>query len=387
MEKYRLVKYKKGTIILKDSQNAKDCFYIISKGSVIAYNNFYDNSYTYKIGNIIGIIPAITKEPYYSTIEASEDTELWEIKIENINRINNKHLINRISNHLSSILEIWLSKYYSLIIKNKIDLYNKEDIMTMASIYKNNGFIDASYKLCLSYINLLKNDYYTDNFDNIKNFMKTLVKSKEPEHISDNSYKMYKGYCIYTELETTNRIYYIKSGRVGIYNIADSDYITRMIYPSQYIIDAYSPNLEYKTLFTTAIVLEDSIIDIMTKEELIKILYDNSELRFKIIKMTSMKVISTILKIKSIKKTELKEKLIVLIYSILKIETLFDESNYIKLYYKAKDIKNMMHDNNININDIVESLKNINYIEFDCLNNITITDSAKYFEEYEDYTK
>ena len=387
MEKYRLVKYKKGTIILKDSQNAKDCFYIISKGSVIAYNNFYDNSYTYKIGNIIGIIPAITKEPYYSTIEASEDTELWEIKIENINRINNKHLINRISNHLSSILEIWLSKYYSLIIKNKIDLYNKEDIMTMASIYKNNGFIDASYKLCLSYINLLKNDYYTDNFDNIKNFMKTLVKSKEPEHISDNSYKMYKGYCIYTELETTNRIYYIKSGRVGIYNIADSDYITRMIYPSQCIIDAYSPNLEYKTLFTTAIVLEDSIIDIMTKEELIKILYDNSELRFKIIKMTSMKVISTILKIKSIKKTELKEKLIVLIYSILKIETLFDESNYIKLYYKAKDIKNMMHDSNININDIVESLKNINYIEFDCLNNITITDSAKYFEEYEDYTK
>ena len=103
--------------------------------------------------------------------------------------------------------------------------------------------------------------------------------------------------------------------------------------------------------------------------------------------MTSMKVISTILKIKSIKKTELKEKLIVLIYSILKIETLFDESNYIKLYYKAKDIKNMMHDSNININDIVESLKNINYIEFDCLNNITITDSAKYFEEYEDYTK
>ncbi|ELV05998.1 hypothetical protein [Brachyspira hampsonii] len=51
------------------------------KGSVVSYNNFYDNSYTYKMGNIIGLIASITKEPYYSTVEATEDTELFEIKI------------------------------------------------------------------------------------------------------------------------------------------------------------------------------------------------------------------------------------------------------------------------------------------------------------------
>ncbi|MCZ9967179.1 cyclic nucleotide-binding domain-containing protein [Brachyspira hyodysenteriae] len=385
MEKYRLVKYKKGSVILKYSQNAKDCFYIISKGSVVVNNDFYDTSSKYKMGHIVGLIASITEEPYYSTIETIEDTELWEIKIENINRINNKHLINRISNYLSSILEIWLGKYYSLIIRNKVDLYNKEDILTMASIYKENGFIDASYKLCLSYINLF-NDYYDiDHFNNVKNFMKTLTKSKEPECIENNSYKMYKGYCIYTELEATNRIYYIKSGKVGIYNIADSDYITRMIYPEQCIIDAYAPNLEYKTLFTTAVVLEDSIIDIITKEELIKMVYNNAELRFKIFKMTAIKVISTILKIKSIKKTELKDKLIVLIYSILKIETLFSEIKYIKLYYTIKDIKNMIHDD-IDVNDIQETLKDIDYLEFDSFDNIIVTDSDKYFKEYESYT-
>ena len=384
MKKYRLVKYKKGDIILKDSQISKDCFYIITKGSIKSYNNFYNN--TYKMGNIIGLIASIAKEPYYSTVEAIEDTELWEIKIENINKINNKHLINKISNYLSSIFETWLSKYYSLIIKNKIDLYNKEDILTMASIYKDNGFIDASYKLCLSYINMFSNDYHVTNIDDVKQFIKDLNKSKEPEHIENNSYKMYKGYCIYSELEATNQIYYIISGRVGIYNIADSSYITRMIYPAHFVIDDYTPTLEYKTLFTTAIVLEDSIIEILTKEELIKKLHDNAELRFRMIKMTSMKVISTILKIKSINKTELKDKLIVLIYAILKIETLFSEKTHIKLYYKIEDIKNMMHDD-IDINDIQNTLNNMEYIAFDCFNNIIVTDSDKYFKEYESYTK
>lgn len=384
MKKYRLVKYKKGDTILKNSQISKDCFYIITKGSIRSYNNFYNN--TYKMGNIIGLIASITKEPYYSTVEAIEDTELWEIKIENINKINNKHLINKISNYLSFVLEIWLSKYYSLIIKNKIDLYNKEDILTMASIYKDNGFIDASYKLCLSYINMFENDYHVHNIEDVKKIMKTLSKSKEPEHIENNSYKMYKGYCIYTELEATDHIYYIRSGRIGIYNIADSSYITRMIYPAHFVIDDYAPTLEYKTLFTTAIVLEDSIVEILTKEELVKKLHDNAELRFRMIKMTSMKVISTILKIKSINKTELKDKLIVLIYAILKIETLFSEKTYIKLYYKIEDIKNMMHDD-IDINDIQNALKNIEYLETDCFNNIIITDSCKYFKEYESYTK
>ena len=384
MKKYRLVKYKKGDTILKNSQISKDCFYIITKGSIRSYNNFYNN--TYKMGNIIGLIASITKEPYYSTVEAIEDTELWEIKIENINKINNKHLINKISNYLSFVLEIWLSKYYSLIIKNKIDLYNKEDILTMASIYKDNGFIDASYKLCLSYINMFENDYHVHNIEDVKKFMKTLSKSKEPEHIENNSYKMYKGYCIYTELEATDHIYYIRSGRIGIYNIADSSYITRMIYPAHFVIDDYAPTLEYKTLFTTAIVLEDSIVEILTKEELVKKLHDNAELRFRMIKITSMKVISTILKIKSINKTELKDKLIVLIYAILKIETLFSEKTYIKLYYKIEDIKNMMHDD-IDINDIQNDLKNIEYLETDCFNNIIITDSCKYFKEYESYTK
>ena len=218
----------------------------------------------------------------------------------------------------------------------------------------------------------------------LKNFMETLDKAKEPEHIGGYSYKMYKGYCIYSELEITNYVYYIKSGRVGVYNIADSDCITRMIYPSQYIIDAYTPILEYRTLMTTAIVLEDSIIDILTKEELIKILYKDEEHKIQIIIMISMKVISTISKIKAIKKTDLKDKLIVLIYAILKIETLFLENTSIKLIHTIEDIKNMMHDDT-NTDDIKKVIKDINYLELDSNDNIIVTDTIKYFEEYKIY--
>ncbi len=383
MDKYRLVKYEKGKIVLEDAKNSEDYFYIISRGKVIAYNNFYDKTYSYRKGDIVGLISSITKEPYYSTIETIEDTELWEIKTEYIDKINNKHLINKISDYLYLILEIWLSKYYAAVIKNKTDLYNKEDPLTMAQIYKDAGFTEASHKICSDYIKLFSKDYNTEH---VMNFMKDLKRVKQPVHINKNSYKMYKGHCLYSELEADEYVYYIRSGRVGIYNIMDSKYSLRTIFPKEYIIDAHKPTLEYTPLFTTAIVLEDSIIDVMTKEELIKILYDDSNMRLKIIKMISIRVISTILKLKSIKKTNLEERLIVLIYSILKIETLFYEKDYIKLYYKIEDIKNMIHDD-ADINNIENAIKNIDYIEFDSFNKIIITDIKEYLKKYKSYTE
>lgn len=112
MEQYTKVTFNKGTIIFKSGEIPKEYFYIILKGSVLASNHFYQNyQVTYKEGDIIGLISSITYEPYYSTIEAIEDVELLQIKIANINKIDNYNLINKISNYLSFILESWLSKY------------------------------------------------------------------------------------------------------------------------------------------------------------------------------------------------------------------------------------------------------------------------------------
>lgn len=382
MDKYKLVKYTKNTIIFKSGEKAKDYFYILNRGKVVSYNYFYDNYIIeQKRGEIIGLIPSITNEPYYATVEVVEEAELWQIKVENIDRINNKHLINKISYYLSFIFENWLSKYYTLITKNKIDLYNKEDILIMASIYKNNNFMDASHKLCNAYLDSFQEDL--DN-DKIKNFMKYLIPVKKPELVEGSYYKMYKGYCLYSELEFDDKIYYIKSGRVGIYSIVNSRHVNRAIYSSGYVINGGRPILEYTPLFTTAIVLEDSIIEILSYGELIKILYNDPVLRVEYIKMSSMKVISTIYKIKAVKKISIKDKLIVLIYSILKIETFFSKEQEVKLFYKVEDIKNMLG-LEIENKDLYKEFEKIKYLELDTFKNIKILNADKYFKEYESY--
>ena len=134
-QQYNKITIKKSTIIFQYKEPAKNYFYIILKGKVTAYNVFYENyDIHYKEGDIIGLISSIINEPYYSTIESTEDIEVLKIYVQDLPKVDNYKLIDKISNYLSSIFETWLSKYYSLITKNKVNLYNKEDIFTMANI-------------------------------------------------------------------------------------------------------------------------------------------------------------------------------------------------------------------------------------------------------------
>ncbi|ADG70421.1 putative transcriptional regulator, Crp/Fnr family [Brachyspira murdochii DSM 12563] len=327
------------------------------------------------------MISSVTNEPYFSLIEAVEDCELLEIKIENINKIDNHNIIKRISSYLLFTLEVWLSKYYNILINNKIDLYNKEDTLLMAKIYKNNGFEDACYKLCISHINTFKD---CENCDNVIEFLKNLKPADEPIKVDKNIYKFSKGYCLYTELDIINNIYCIKSGKIGIYNIINSKQTAGVVYKSNHILNFVNPKLEYKPLFITAIVLEESVIEILTYNDFIKKLYTDISLRLDYIKMNSIKIITTILKIKALNKKNVKEKIIVLIFAILKIETLFNDNKTIKLSYSYEDIKNMLN-LSISNNEIYLLLKNINYIETDLFNNIIITDSESYLNEYSNY--
>ena len=377
-------KFDKSSILFNDGESPKDYFYIITKGKAVSYNSFYENyKISLKEGSIIGLISAIIKEPYYVTTEALEDIEVLKINVNKIVHITNKELVNRVSNYLSYILETWLSKYYTLVIKNKVDLYNKEDILIMASIYKNNNFIDASYKICIQYLELCKNECNTEK---VEQFLKYLKPKKEPELIAENTYKVKKGYCLYTEIYSSNHVYIIKSGRVGIYNIINQKQTVRLIYPEGYIINGYPPSLEYKPLLTTAIAIEDSVIEILKKEELISAANRNEELRIALILVTAVKVNNVTLKIKAVKEKELKNKLIIALYSIIKIETLFKKQETIKLPYKIKDIIDMIDLNN-DINEIYLEFENIKYVELDTFKNIIVNNTEYFLEEYENYTR
>lgn len=383
MEQYTKVQFKKSDIIFKDNQEAEKYFYIIVKGKAAAYNKFYETHTSYyKEGDIIGLISAITGEPYYSTVEAIEDSELLQIKVENLIKIDNYNLIDKISNYFSYILESWLSKYYTIITKNKVDLYNKEDILTMANIYNNNNFSDAAYKICSSCIRLFEDD---SNINDAKKLILHIRPADKPQKIKENIYKVKKGYCIYSELEPSSNIYIIKSGKVGVYSIVNSKQTVRLIYPSGYIINCYRPVLEYKALFTTAIVLEDSTIEVLQKENLMNIINTDPEFKANYIKITATKINSAILKIKAVNSKELNMKLIILIYSILKIETLFNKTKYVNLPYKIEDLKNILNIENSN-KEISDSLNKIKYLELDSSNNIRVSNFQSYFEEYKKYT-
>ena len=382
MEQYAKVKFNKGTIIFKAGEMSKEYFYIILSGKVLARNHFCENyTNTYKEGDIIGLISSITYESYYSTVEVLEDVELLQIKIANINKIDNYNLINKISNYLSFILENWLSRYYAKITKNKVDLYNKEDILTMANIYKDNNFKDATYKICSTCIKSFKDD---TNIDKAKKLIIHIRPVEKPEKISDNVYRIKKGYCLYSEIDPNDYIYIIKSGKIGIYSIVNSKQTVRLIYPAGYVINCYQPVLEYKSLLTTAIILEDSVIEIINKKTLINIINTDPEFRVNYIKITATKINNATLKIKAINTDKLDIKLIILIYSILKIETLFNKSKVVKLSYTIDDLKNMLSLDTKN-DKIILTLNKIKYVEVDASNNIKITNFQSYFDEYKKY--
>ena len=381
-QQYNKITIKKSTIIFKYKEPAKDYFYIIIKGKVTAYNVFYQNyDIHYKEGDIIGLISSIINEPYYSTIESTEDIEVLKIYVQDLSKIDNYNLINKISNYLSSIFETWLSKYYSSITKNKVNLYNKEDIFTMANIYRDNGFIDASYKICNGCIKLFKNDIHINE---VKKLIINTRPIEKPKRIEENVYSVKKGYCLYSEIEPSSYIYIIRTGKVGIYSIIDSKPVVRSIYSSNYIINYYKPVLDYKPLLTTAIAVEDSVIEIIEKDFIENIINRDNKFINNYIKATAAKINNTILKIKALSVKELNVKLIILIYSFIKMETLFEKNKNIRLYYSINDIKNILNIDSPN-NKIFQTLEEIKHIRIDKSENITINNYENFLREYENY--
>ena len=273
MGKYNTLSFQKSSIIYIKNQYPKDSFYVITKGKAISYGTF-DYNIEFNKGNILGLVNAVLNEPYFYNVKAVEDTEVMEIKIEDIVNIESKDLMVKIDRYLDTSLEMWLSKYYMSLSNNhnnSIFISSKDDVLKMAEVYKKNGFDDASYKLYKKCIEL-----FPESENEIKNQLSSLTPISEPTAMGNNTFSYKKGYCIYTELEASNKLYIIQSGKVGIYNIINSHQITRAIYSESNIIDGYKPIGKYQALSTSAIILEDSLIKVLEREELLKFGTENA---------------------------------------------------------------------------------------------------------------
>ena len=284
-----IVHFKKSSLIFIEDQCPKNSFYIIIKGKAISYGRYFDDDTQYAKGDILGLVNSVLNEPYFFNVKAEEDIEALEINVNDIINIYNKDIMIKIHNYLYNTLEAWLSIYYMrLSHNNSISKYNftEEYILDMGKIYINNSLPTVSYKIYNQYLELFPN---SNNIETVKGMISSMSEYniENPIKIEDNVFYYKKGYCLYTELMSSDYLYIINSGKVGIYNIVNSKLVTRAIYSSNNVIDGSSPDINYQALSTTTVVLEDSKIRLLKKEEFIPIITNVNSLRPYYLKIVS----------------------------------------------------------------------------------------------------
>ena len=386
MLKYNTIKFNKDGTIFIEGQEPKYTFYIIKKGSVIVYSYFADNFIIkYNEGEIIGLFNAVLNEPYFSTVKALEDVEVIELNINEIEKIDNLSLINKIYDYLMINIERWLKRYYYFLHKeNKIYYGNhghKHNILEMLKIYFKTGYDDVVYKTYNNYKELHPEKYIEN--EEIDDILKKVKPIEEPEKLDENIYKYKKGYCLYTELQGTDNLYVIKHGQVGIYNIFDSKLVTRRILSTNDVVNGYTPVTKNKSLSTTAIILQDSIIELIKKEDAMNLVKYDKTLRLYYVKMMSMRIYSTISRIRAFNANNIVSKFVIIIEALIKNELLFKTLNKIQFPYNINDICTMIGvEYNPNIENEISKIKGLTILdgEYIAINNID-----DFYKEYEIY--
>lgn len=386
MLKYNTIKFNKDATIFIEGQEPKYTFYIIKKGSVIVYSYFADNFIIkYNEGEIIGLFNAVLNEPYFSTVKALEDVEVIELNINEIEKIDNLSLINKIYDYLMINIERWLKRYYYFLHKeNKIYYGNhshKHNILEMLKIYFKSGYDDVVYKTYNKYKELHPEKYIEN--EEIDDILKKVKPAEEPEKLDNNIYKYKKGFCLYTELQGTDNLYVIKHGQVGIYNIFDSKLVTRRILSTNDVVNGYTPVTKNKSLSTTAIILQDSIIELIKKEDAMNLVQYDKTLRLYYVKMMSMRIYSTISRIRAFNANNIVSKFVIIIEALIKNELLFKTLNKIQFPYNINDICTIIGvEYNPNIENEISKIKGLTILdgEYIAINNID-----DFYKEYEIY--
>ncbi len=379
----KIIKFKKDSVIFTEGKEPKYTFYIIVSGTVAYYSYFADNyKVEYQAGDTIGLFNAVINEPFNSTVKAVEDVELLEMNVQEIENINDTNIINKMYNHLLLDLERWLNRYYYFL--NKVyNPYAKEEkktsnIIEIGTIYYNNGFYDAAYKVF--------NKYKESNPNNegVEELLSKITPIEEPKAINNNVYRYKEGYCIYNELQSSDYLYIIKYGKVGIYNIFNSKIVTRKVSTDNDIINGYGSS-KNRPYLTTAITLQDSIIQLIKKEEIMNLMYIDKNIRLYLIKIMSMRIYSTILRIKAFNADNIMGKFIIIIDALIKNELLFKDIKKIKFPYNINDICSIIGlDYNPYIESEIGKIKSVTIAEN---GNLTVKNIDDFYEEYKIYSQ
>ena len=289
-------------------------------------------------------------------------------------------------------MEIWLGKYfYKLSESLNIGSYKENDALEIANIYNDNGYKSAALymKSAALYmykkiIEMFPNEDHTVINEKI-NEIESSYKIKPPLEINSNLQEYKKGTCIFSELENNTDLYVIRDGKVGVYSVFDGRIITRIIFKSGNII-GYKPILGNKLLLTTCIVLEDTILQIVNKEDFLRLASNNTKLQYHLVNIMARRTYNTIIKSYSITIKNPIGKFYSMVYSFVKTELLFDKNiDFIELPYTLHDICTMVGIENIDY--IKSEMNKIKVILLSGNEKIIIPNIQNFFKEYDMYRK
>ena len=383
---FNIVEFKKDSAVFVAGENSKDVFYIIKEGTIIDKNYVIENTnFEFTRGEIIGIVPAILSEPYYSTAIAATNAVLIEIHIKDIYAIKDTKIIESIYKHLIKFMEIWLGKYfYKLAETLNIGSYKENNAFEIAEIYEKNGLKSTALYMYKKIIEMFPNNDHSEVNNKILSIERD-VKIESPLQISNNLFEYKAGSCIFSELESNTELYVIRDGKVGVYSVFDGRLITRIIFPSGNII-GYKPILGNKFLLTTCIVLEDTVLQIVNKEDFLKLASTNTKLQYHLVNIMARRIYNTVIKSYSISIKSRVGKFYNIIYSFTKTALLFDKNaDFLELPYTANDICAMV--GNKNTDYIKSEMNKTKIILFSREGKIIIPNVQNFFNEYNMYMK
>ena len=383
---FNIIEFKKDSTIFVAGESARDVFYIIKEGTIIDKNYVIENTnFEFGTGDIIGLVSSVLKEPYYSTAIAISDVTLIEIKSKDIYNIDDQKIIENIYKYLVKFMEIWLGKYFHRLAESlNIENYKENDAFEIARVYENNGYVHTALYIYKKIIELLPNNDHTEIRKKISE-IESKENIEEPLQISSNLYEYRKGSCIFSELESNTNLYVIRDGKVGVYSVFNGQLITRIIFNSGNII-GYKPILGNKFLLTTCIVLEDTVLQVVNKDDFLKLALTNSKLEYHLVNIMARRIYNTVIKSFSIGIRGIIGKFYSMVYSFAKTELLFNPNmDFLELPYTTHDICGMI---GIEDSDYIRNeVQKTNVIIFSRQGKIIIPNLQKFFEEHELYRK
>ena len=383
---FNIIEFKKDSAIFVAGESARNVFYIIKEGTLIDKNYVIENTnFEFIKGDIIGIVPALLSEPYYSTSIAITDVQLVEISVNDIYNIEDSTIIESIYKHLIKFMEIWLGKYFhKLSDALNIGNYKENNAFEIAKIYDENGFKPAALYMYKKIIKMFPNEDHTEVNKKISAIENT-EKISEPLQINSNLFEYKTGTCIFSELENNTELYVIRDGKVGVYSIFDGKIITRIIFTSGNII-GYKPILGNKFLLTTCIVLEDTVLQIINKEDFLRLASTNTKLQYHLVNIMARRIYNTVIKTYSISTKSTIGKFYSIVYSFTKTALLFDKNtDFLELPYTIYDICTMV---GIENTDYIKSeMDKTKVILFSGNERIIIPNIKNFLKEYEMYRK